>query len=441
MIQLPSSAGSSELEGRRIRGIGWSIVAAAFGQGSTFFANIALANILGRSRFGEFALVLSASQVAAQIAGLGMGFTAIKYLAEFRLSDPERAARILGFTLLIASGMALLVGAGEATLGSFLANAVLRIPELSAELRLAGGICCFMAMNGFFIGAMGGLEQYRPLGVISTICGIVYFVALAVGGHTWGLAGATGGLFCATALQTFLLARSLWNRSSQLGIRPRFAGISRERSVLTRFAVPAALAGLTAAPSLWIGQAVLTRRPDGVADVALYAVSASLLAIVMLLPSIANTVAASLMNNVRGSGHRGRFAGVYRSNVKTTLILVVCGGSLMAAAGPLLLRVFGESFVSGFPVLIVLLFAAVPESLSQALYQGFQANERMWHALYFISLPRDMALAAIALVVVPRFGAMGLALAYVTSRSIGLAMTIATSRKLGLADGLQALRT
>src|SRR5947208_2583316 len=93
----------------------WNLAGTLLGQAGTFSANIILARILGRAIFGEYALIQNTLLTLAGVAQMATGYTASKYVAEFRLVDKPRTGRILGFCTLVS-----LATAGIATLGLIL---------------------------------------------------------------------------------------------------------------------------------------------------------------------------------------------------------------------------------------------------------------------------------------------------------------------------------
>ena len=75
------------------------------------------------------------------------------------------------------------------------------------------------------------------------------------------------------------------------------------RQIIVKFALPGALSGFTSAPALWFASALLVRQPDGFSQMAIFSASFSLMAAVLLLPSIANNVGMSLINHHKGTGN------------------------------------------------------------------------------------------------------------------------------------------
>jgi hypothetical protein len=92
---------------------------------------------------------------------------------------------------------------------------------------------------------------------------------------------------------------------------------------------------------------------------------------------------------------------------------------LLLGATPL--RIFGPAFVEGRLVLAVMMAAAILEALTLAVYQIVVSRGQIWASLAFVSLPRDIALAVVALLLVPVSQAAGLGAAYAAAWAVSLA--------------------
>jgi O-antigen/teichoic acid export membrane protein len=407
-------------------------VSTASNQGSTLLANVLLANILGQTAFGRYAIVLSTVQVTSMMAGLAMGYTATKYLAEFRVADPPRASRVLAFCSALSTGMALAAALGLVLAAPVLARNVFETPAMAPLLRLSGGVCFFTTINGFMMGAMAGLESYPVLGGVGITTGVLYVLIVVGFARLWGTEGAVGGLLLSAGIQSILLKSFLNRSAAKIGLRADYGRMARERRILLHFALPGALAGLTTGPALWISQAMLARQADGFAGLAIYMAAFNLTSMVLFLPSVANGVGMSLINSARGQGDAGQYRMVFWANLQATLLVLTVGVAAMGMLGRYGLAAYGKSFVSGAAVLWILLGGVVPESITMALYQVVQSREKMWYGMKHVVLPRDLSMPALAVFLVPIYGAVGLALAYTGSRIIGLVATIVAVARLGV---------
>jgi O-antigen/teichoic acid export membrane protein/SAM-dependent methyltransferase len=397
-------------------GITYNAVGAVFNQGSTFAVNAIVANLLGRHTFGEYAMVQSTLLALALIAQMGTGYTATKYVAEFRSTDRDRAGRVLGMLSIfavISAGIAALV---LLFLAPWIAGSVLKAAKLGPALGIGSGVLLFAALNGFLIGALAGLESYRTLARALMWSGIAYLV-VCTGSAWWaGLNGAVEGLAFSGLIQFVLLAFSLRRECSLQGIRIHYVGIAQERPIIVKFALPGALSGMTSMPALWLASAFLVRQPNGYSQMAIYSASFGLMAAVLFLPNITNSVGMSLINYHKGTGNEREYRRTFWINVVVTATIVIPGAGIFALLGPDLLHLFGKDFKDGYPVLLILLLATIPEGFTIAINQIVQSSERMWLAVSAVNLPRDSSIAILAFLLAPSLGARGVASAYFIGR-------------------------
>src|SRR5438093_20598 len=150
------------VRGRFARAILWNVVSAASAQGSTFIANVVLARLLGKETFGTYALVLGTIQGLSMVAGLAMGYTATRYVSEFRVSDLAKAGRVLGFCLLTSGVAGATAALALVTMAPIVAK-LLHDSGVVPLLRIAGVTAFFVILNGTLMGALAGLEGYRRM--------------------------------------------------------------------------------------------------------------------------------------------------------------------------------------------------------------------------------------------------------------------------------------
>jgi O-antigen/teichoic acid export membrane protein len=414
------------------RGVVWNLIGTAALQGSTFVINIAVANLLGRRVFGEYAIVQSTIVLLTSVVQWATGFTATKYLAEFRSIDPARAGRLLGMLAVVAAclggllALALLIGANT------LAVRVLINPELSTPLMIASTAVFFGVANVFLIGSLAGLESYPAFGKAGLIAGTSTVIACVIGAKSAGLAGAVGGLVVGAVIQSIVLAKLVATETARHGIAVEFAGVRSESNLLIRYSVPVALSGLVTLPAIWLGNTLLARQVGGYDAMAVFAAANNFRIMVIFLPSIVNSVSLSLLNNQRGLGHEGRFRRIFWFNVCAAGAVASCAATAVWFAGPWLLKLFGREFIVGYPVLLVLMAATVPESVTNAMVQLVHSRERSWLALRWVTIPGFGTLVLASWLLTPIAGALGLASAYVAAWIVALISTSLLVSRLGI---------
>jgi len=419
------------LRSRFQTGVVFNLIGAVFNQGSTLAFSVIAANLLGRQTFGEYAMVQSTVVSLALIAQFAIPYTTTKYLAEFRAQDPERAGRILGMLSILSVIVAGVVSLAFLVLSPWLAKSVLGTPSLVTALVIASTVLLITTLNGFLMGALSGLESYRALAGAFAWSGVSYLVVCSALAWLAGLNGAIVGLALSGLIQFILLAAALRRECLLQRIKTRYDSFAQERKVILKFTLPAGLIGFTSGPALWLPSAFLIRQPNGYSQMAIYSASFSLMAVVLFLPGIANTVGTSIINYHKGADNRTEFKRAFWANLAVTAATIVCGAGLFALLGPQLLRLFGKSFSDGYSVLLILLLSTAPQGLALAMTQIVQTHSKLWRFFLVVALPRDTLILFLAYLLIPAYGARGLAIAYAMGWTVGLLVTAIIVFRLG----------
>lgn len=416
-------------------GIAWNFVGTTFNQGSTIAVNVIVANLLGRQVFGEYTMIQSTLVAFAVIAQLATGYTATKYVAEFRSTDLEKTGRILGLCSVISATTACIATLALLGGASWLAANPLQASHLAPGLMIGAGVVLFTVMNGYQMGALAGLESYPALGKAGVISGSLYLGICALAAWAGGLNGVLAGLVVSALLQWIILSSFLRSESARQNIVICYHGLSQESAIIMKFAVPAALSGLVHMPALWLANTFLVRQPGGYEQMALFGAANSFRVMVLFLPSIVNNVSMSLLNFQKGARDESRYRKVFWANVALIAGFGITGALTVALFGSRLLGIFGPGFREGYPVLLVLMLATIPEAMAVATYQVIQSQERLWLSLFAVSLPRDGAIVLVAYLLSPLYGAVGLAWAYTLGWILAFLAIIGMVAYLGLSVG------
>jgi len=176
----------------------WSLAGAILSRGFLLAASIVCARLLGEAGFGALGMIQSTVGMFGVLAGLGLGLTSTKYVAEFRRSDPERAGRILGLSATAAFFAGLLMAAALILAAPLLSRTVLAAPSLVGPLALGAGLVFFGAINGAQTGALAGLEAFATIARVNLWSGILSFPLIVFGVWSGGIAGAIAGMVAAS---------------------------------------------------------------------------------------------------------------------------------------------------------------------------------------------------------------------------------------------------
>lgn len=415
---------------RLLTGITWNLMAVAFAQGSTFAINIVFANVLGRQIFGEYAIIRASLLTLAALAPLATGYTATRYVAEFRSTDRARAGRVLGICTVVSTAAACVAALSLLAGASWLATHVLRAPHLRVGFAIVSIALFFSVMSAYQVGALAGLESYRALAMAGMISGVVSLAICGLAVWVGGLNGALAGLSVSASFQWMTLRWFLAIELARRRIVATYRALWLEYAVMVKFALPAALAGFVSLPALWLGSTFLVRQPGGYDQMALYGAANSFRMMVLLMPAVINNVGMSVLGNQRAVLDEIRYRQVFWANMGVTAGVVLLGALTVILFGPQLLMMFGRGFGESYAVLVVLMLSTIAEGLGTAVYQMIQADEKMWLSLFAIAVPRDGGVVVLSYLLAPSYGALGLAVAQSAGAMLALLTCVYLVRRI-----------
>ena len=319
---------------RLIKGTTLNLIAVAFNQGSTLIANIIVARILMKQGFGQYAMVQSTLLTVATLSQLATGYTASKYVAEYRSIDPERTGRLMGLCMLVS---ALMAGVGMILLiamSPWLAESMIKAPHLATSLIIGSGYLFFSSINGYQTGALSGLEAYRSLAKAGVVSGIVAVATISLGAWWGGLNGTLIGLSISAFVRCAIHNRWLRLESRVHGIKPQYHGsLGQEKSIIFKFALPAAIAGYYSMPMIWLANSFLVRQSGGYGEMALFSAANNIRILVLFLPNVMNSVGLSVLNNEKAKGDMSHYNQVFRSNVLYIFLVSLSGVFVLGVLG------------------------------------------------------------------------------------------------------------
>ncbi len=385
---------AESLRGRFARGAVWSLLGALIAQGANLIASLLTARLLGRERFGEYGMIQNTVGMLGVFAGLGLGVTTTRFVAEFRESDPDRAGRIiaLGWGAAIVSGgiiaIALLVLAPQ------LAATTLNGPALARELRIGSALLFFSAVNGAQIGALSGFEAFRAIAGINLTRGLVTLPVTAALTMLWGLPGAVWALAVIAAITCCHGQLSLRRQCLSAGIHPHFRSAWAERWVLWTFSTPAFLSGAMAGPALWAANSMLVHQPGGYSEMGLFSAASQWRSAIAFLPGVLAQFALPLLSNLHGERDFSR----YRKALCWNLLLTTLTASAVAVpvtlCAPWVMSLYGKGFQQGSLVLVLSAITAVISCVNSVVGTAILSAGSVWLGLLFNGMWAAVLVAA-----------------------------------------------
>ncbi|MDN2583380.1 oligosaccharide flippase family protein [Aquibium sp. ELW1220] len=400
---------------RRIaHGSFWTVLGTGTGRVLNLVAMIFAARLLGTEGFGGFGLVQSTLGLFGMFAGAALGATATRFIAATHRTDPERTGRIIGLVTGSALVSAALFGVAMIALAPWLARAVLEDPDLTLAVALGAGLVGMGVLRGVQDATLAGFEAFRRIAVLRFVEGAAALALIPLLVAQFGPAGGIAALVLAGSI-AFLPGMHFARRELQAhGVATRWRGALAERRLLQDFSAPSLLANSVATPVLWICMLMLSRTPDGLAEVGIYNAAYLWHGTLVFVPMAITSVSLPILAHAWEKGNRAAFRRLFLRVLALGTLIALVPALAVAALSPLFMFAYGEGFESGYLVLVLLALSAPFHVATNIATAAIQSMNRAWF-LPVTHVVWGAALLIISTLAISSHGVEGLALAFLTS--------------------------
>jgi len=368
----------SKIGMRFILGAAWGIGGAIVGRLCGVASGIVVARMIGAENFGKLGILQSTIGMFGVVAGLGLGMTATKYVAEFRHIDPIRAGRIIALTEALAVAAGVICSLIIICTAPYLAEHVIAEPHLVLGLRVGSLLVLFGAINGTQLGAMMGLEGFRLSAWVSLLTGIIGLLVTSIVTYFYGLIGAVISSVASLALTCVLTHHYLRVLANSCGITILFNELRKELPILWSFSLPALFTGLLTTSANWIGNTILVNHVGGYAQMGLFNAANQWRMAVLFVPNALGGVVLSLLSSVKaGAGNREHLMLAKASVLANFLAALMIAGPLMLMSS-YVLGMYGKDFHKGSTIFILLISSALIIAVNNTLSRTIASSGRMW---------------------------------------------------------------
>lgn len=378
---------------------------------------ILMARIVGQKQFGEFGMVQTTLGVAGMMAGFGLGSTATRFVAEYCKADPARAGRVIALVtlttwgLVVVAGLIISLGAGP------IAREVLHAGHLENALVWGTLLMMAMAIRGVQAGVLAGLERFDVIAKLNALEGVASLLGLAGLAWLFGVEGGLLGLALGT-LVAWLAGQIALNRTlKDQSVSVVYKDCWHEKGILAGYSLPSFLAGLVATPVLWYGMTLVAKRPSGYDDLALYNAAYQWHGPLIFLPMILLSVSSPVLVQQWAQGSIQRFRKVFLWNAGFMLAITAIPFLVIALSSPWIMGLYGDGFKDGKTLLILMVVAAPIHALAKMASTALLGMNRAW-SVFALNLIWGGVLLVLALRLIPIWGAIGLAISFLTAYSI-----------------------
>jgi O-antigen/teichoic acid export membrane protein len=370
--------GASRLAKRALSGTVWSLLGAVGGKCFGLMASVYAARVLGKQGFGQFGIVQSTLDSFGLFAGMGLGLTATKFVAELRETDPARAGHIVALSRRVALVTGSLTAAVVLLFADKLASGAMAAPSMAMGLRIASIVLLLGAVNGAQRGALSGFEAFRSIAQIAVIGGAVGLFIMVAAVSCAGLNGAVWALAGNMAVACVLTGHFLKREMAEHYIDRRAHGAWNEWRILGSFSLPAVLSGLSVLPAYWACNLILVNQPNGYDEMGLLNAATQWRNVVLFVPSVIVSVILPMLASLGAEGQHQKQRKLLAANVAAAAAIGLSAALAIFVLSKPIMGIFGSGFESGRTILILQVFAAAIASTTWVLGQFLISAGEMW---------------------------------------------------------------
>jgi len=402
------SANNSSIN-RLIGAIVWNVMGLVAGRGITMISAILVARILGAGDFGQFGMLNSTITMFATFAGLGLGLTSTKFVAEFKVRDKKKAGRVLGLT----NGVALLSGIFMTILiysvSDWLAISQLNNYDMSKYLKIASVMLLFNTFNGVQRGALSGYEQFPTLAKCDTVIGLMSFIGNLTGTYYYGLQGLIISNTAISFAACLICSNSLTKINNRNNIVVDYSGIRKERKILFSVSIPSMLNGVMVGPVIWVCNTMLINSQNGYAELGLFNAADQWRTLLQLLPQIFNSAILPILIAQKEDMQLGKI------NILASWIFVTACAFPILMLPEMIANLYGEGYdLQEFKiVLVIMVFSCIILAYKEGIARNLVSQNMLWWSV-LSNLIWALAMVGVQIYLY-QFGAIGLAAAYLSA--------------------------
>lgn len=394
---------------RLANGAFWSAFTLVITRFISLVSSIVVARILGREAFGEYGMLNSTAATAGGIAGLGIGCTIVKYVAEFKYKDKEKAGRIIALSLAITVFSAISYAIIFIVFSKWLAEKALAAPHFTFLLKVSSLTVAFGIVNGVQTSSLTGCEAFKSLSIINISQSILQATMVIFGVWLWGVSGGIWMLGGATMIVVFLTRKLVAREWQKLGVNLNWKHMFEEKHVFFNFSIPACLSGVSSSLSLWACAALLANQTNGYSHLGVYNAANQWQSVIQFLPAVVCPALMPILSEKYGNGGKHNCFQLTKKMTIALASVVIPIVLIVSLVSPLIMRSYGGAFASGYWVLCVSCLSGALLAIMTPAGHLIEAAGKMWMS-FFLNIAWGAVLMLLSVYLV-RWNAIGLAFA------------------------------
>lgn len=411
LIGNAAGADRESMNGKLIYGIFWNLISALASQGFPMIAAIIAARLLGKFGYGQLGMINSTVILFSTFAGLGLGITATKYIAQLHQTDPERTGRIIGLTNLFGIVSGVLMCIILFVMAPWLASNTLAAPDLAPALKIASLLLIFNTIVGIQSGSIAGFGAFKDLARIAIFQGIISAFLTVTGVYFFGLTGVVTAMVINSIINLILYKLTLNNLVKKFKIKINYLRSWKEKDVIWKLSFPSMLSSIMVGPVVWVANVIIINTTGGYGQLGLFNAADQWRTALTFLPAVIGGVLLPMVSANVNKENRA----LETVNVLASWIIVIMIALPLISFPEIIAFFYGHDYSSTvfLQSLAIMMFVSCIISYKDGIGRKLVAKNLMWWG--FLSNLVWGVLFLGSLLVFKNLGSLGLAVSYLIS--------------------------
>ncbi len=410
-VSIYKSISESSLAKRILKGSIWVVCGNGASRLLTLLAMIMAARILGKDLFGEFAIIQSTIGVAGLFAGVGLGNTGTRFVANYIESNPSRVGRVIGMLDIVALILVTIAGSILFFSADYISEFIFNSKKLAEPLLWGIILMAALVINGVQNGALYGLERFDLVAILAITQAISLIIFIWFLTNTMGVSGTVLSLGLSACIVIFIGRFILLREINRKNIKITYFDWWEEKDIFTNYSLPMTLASLLATPVMWFSMIILANSIDGYGELGLFQAAYQWHGPMIYIPMAIMSASIPVLVQEWEAGRVKEFtlviSKIYRS-------LIIVGGVIVLIISFLsqwIMSFYGSEFEEAWLILVLLVAAAPLHALSK-IFSGALLGMNKASEVLKVNIVWSFIMVILASTLVPKFGAFGLALSF-----------------------------
>lgn len=372
---------ASSIRNRLFSGMMWSVFGGIVSKVIALFLSVILARILGKRVFGEYGIIQSTLSMFIIVAGLGIGITGTKYVAEFKNTDKDRAGSLIGLIQISSVVAAVVIALLFALITPWLSKSVLSAPHIYLPLILSSFLLLFNSINAMQIGILAGFEAFKPIALVNFLGSVISMPIIVFCGLYYKLNGVIIGLIINSVIvciiSHFILIKILKNSN----ITVDYKNLKKEKELIYKYSLPAMLSGLMIVPVNWICNTLLVNQPNGYGEMGGYNAANQWFNALMFLPGLLGQAVLPILSEQSRQNDKKVIKAILFKSSLMNAILVIPLMIILCIFSKAIMSLYGDGFQNYWITMVYSVVAASILAILSQMGNFIAALNKMWIGL------------------------------------------------------------